>query len=246
MAELYSRPGSVGKWTSSPKTLEIIQGQTAEVILWGGGERADEPLELAYHGNAGMQIVEDRKATGTDGTWTVTGNVPSTGKKYTGPLKLVVKPRKASSTVIEFDKLWNGQPRLSEKPCQSNGKPTYENQCAIRLGIGLAAAGVNMNVYRGSVCGLAGHKIHARGAQQLANWLSETPQLGAPTKFKPGSGVVGAIDGLKGIVFCRDFYGEADNPTGDHIDSWNGSEIRAGSSGYFAPAKEVWFWQIKT
>lgn len=256
MAELYAKPGSVGKYTADPNTLEIKEGQTAEVILWGGGPSADEPLQLEVVGAAGMYFVEDVKAKlrpnerlfrltpGTDGEWTVRGVVPSTGRRYTGPLKLIVKPRKASSTVIQFDRLWSSQPGLQEKPCKHNGKPTYENQCAIRLGIGLAGAGVNMKVYRGNVCGIAGHAVHARGAQELANWLSLAPQLGRPTVFKPGDGALSAIHGLKGIVFCKDFYGA--NQTGDHIDSWNGIEMRAGSIEYFAPAKEVWFWQIKT
>ena len=47
--------------------------------------------------------------------------------------------------MLTFQKLWENHPSVSEEddnPCTTNGKINFSNQCAIRLGVGLAKCGV--------------------------------------------------------------------------------------------------------
>ncbi len=155
---------------------------------------------------------------------------------------------------LEFQKMWDNHPsnKGENQPCkQADGTPAFENQCAIRLGLALAGAGMNMRVGKLAKCWFKGHGIHVLRAEELSVWLSL--QLGAPTKFKPKKGenlestVLTAITGKKGIVFCRDFWAPSPGGAnvGDHIDLWDGTQMAHGYTNYFGPASQVWFWEVK-
>ncbi len=156
---------------------------------------------------------------------------------------------------VSFQKLWNSHPAVhgENHPCKnSNGAPTYQSQCAIKLSIALAAAGVNMRLFHGRKCHQHGHPVHALGAQQLAGWLAHTGVLGRPHKFKRGKNdnkfifgeaTLRGIQKKKGVVFFMNFWG--DHNQGDHIDVWDGQKMGHGQFNYFERSQQVWFWEIK-
>ena len=161
---------------------------------------------------------------------------------------------------IKFAKLWSSHPLNwsppEAHPCRSpdgTWHSSLDNQCAIKLSIALAGAGINMSVCRERKCWLKGHKNHVLVAQKLANWLAQPSRLSKPTKFiKKGieqavfqDNVVNSIKGMNGVVFCQDFWGT--NNQGDHIDVWKSSTMSNNQVyDYFGRSKEVWFWRITT
>lgn len=155
---------------------------------------------------------------------------------------------------IQFQNLWKAHPGTqgNELPCKlPDGTATYTNQCAVRLSIALAAAGVNMSHYHKARCHQKGHGVHALRAQELADWLAQPSQLGHPKKFKKhrmsedqfGGMMQFLVMGKKGIVFFKNFWGEHDE--GDHIDVWNFDHMGYGDNSDFGRSQEVWFWELK-
>ena len=147
---------------------------------------------------------------------------------------------------LEFQKLWDNHPSnqnpADNTPCRKkDGTSAFENQCAIRLSVALDGAGMNMKACTKAKCWY-GHGLHVLRAQELADWLALTQQLGNPNKFK-GSDSLTGINGKKGIVFCQDFWGPGN--TGDHIDLWDGTNMAHGSGSYCTSSTNVWFWEIK-
>lgn len=79
---------------------------------------------------------------------------------------------------------------------------------------------------------------HILAAQELADWLrTRTDLVGEVKTYKNVTS--GHFGGKKGIVFVRNGWG----PT-DHIDLWNGTEMKGGDPSYFSLGKEVWFWNL--
>jgi hypothetical protein len=95
-----------------------------------------------------------------------------------------------------FSLLWMAYP-VESRPCDG----PWENQCAIRLSIGLIGVGIDLSSYSDPVC----KHGHARGAESLANYLWRT-------MFRPQV-VVGSyefhrrFDGRTGLVFFKDITG---------------------------------------
>lgn len=173
----------------------------------------------------------------------------------------------------KFEDLWNGYPAdasaddgIDHWPClKLTGEPMYENQCAIRVSIALAAAGVNMKSCPKAKCdynkSYKDHAGHVIRAQELADWL-KNHLLGAPQTWTvdkhgkkpiPGTLAQVAVQGQTGIVFFKDFWAREGErtATGDHIDLWNettGKTINLGlenpDDNYFPRSKEVWFWRL--
>ena len=161
---------------------------------------------------------------------------------------------------IRFAELWKNHPLnwipSEAHPCRSpdgTWDKSLDNQCAIKMSIALAGAGVNMAGCSERKCWLKGHKGHVLVAQALADWLAKGSQLGVPSKLVKAKGieqtafqqtVIDTINGKKGVVFCRNFWGT--NNQGDHIDVWNES-VMGGSlvHDYFGRSDQVWFWEIK-
>ena len=110
----------------------------------------------------------------------------------------------------------------------------------IRMGIALVGAGANPRGFTGARCypGLKHSPKHILRAQELANWLvGQTGLVGAVTKSKDVSSADFA--NRTGIIFIRDGWG----PT-DHIDAWNGAQMKGGDPGWISLGKEVWFWSL--
>lgn len=135
---------------------------------------------------------------------------------------------------IGFDLLWRNHPGRDSKPCN------FANQCAVRMGVALGGAGVDLSSFKGARCWHKHIPKHILRAQELANWIAKNQStFGSVAKYE---GVTSANFFLmQGLVFFKDGWG----PT-DHIDLWNGFSLKAGHDDYFSLAKEVWFWELST
>jgi hypothetical protein len=153
---------------------------------------------------------------------------------------------------VPFEVLWANHPsRRTPKvlvPCQTaDGRKSYTNQCAIRIGVCLSNAGLSMASYRGTFCWHGHGRNHPLRAEEVACWLNETAPF-------VGEAVIARRDsrghqksfhdylGRKGIVLFRNFFGAGNQ--GDHIDLWDGAIMATGELDYFTRSQEVWFWEL--
>lgn len=139
----------------------------------------------------------------------------------------------APAKLVRFSDLWTNYP--NNDPCVNTktGRPAYDDQCAIRLGMALQKSGVNFKSFPGPVCefGAPGSGMALR-AQELANWLLKRPFAGCPPPqiLSPGKGFAQTLHGRTGIIFFEHYWlrsGEKLNAnrsapfgTGNHIDLW--------------------------
>lgn len=146
---------------------------------------------------------------------------------------------------VNFNDLWNAYP-ADNSPCQNSaGAPNFDNQCAIRMGLCLIGAGVNLSSCRAVRCWHGHGRLHILRAQELADWLTERQarrEFGAVEIRSRATYTV--YHGRNGIAFFRNFYGSGNQ--GDHIDLWEGSTgtLLTGARDYFSRSQEVWFWHI--
>lgn len=143
-----------------------------------------------------------------------------------------------------FKKLYDNHP-YPEHPCNPD---TFVNQCAIRMGVCFEKSGIDTTsfdaMYPNRRCypGFKHKPRHILAAQELANWMkSQTATFGTVTVHQ-GKGGVTYKDFMykKGIVFIKNGWG----PT-DHIDLWDGADMKGGSKQYFALGQQVWFWVLQ-
>ncbi len=160
---------------------------------------------------------------------------------------------------IEFKRLWRGHPinNSIQFPCRLpktqggrlKGLPAFANQCAIRMGVSLKAAGVTPEQLPGvGTCWYHPRsEMHFLVAEKLARGLdgASIPGLGRTEKIR-GEAVqdfYNAVFGRTGIIFFKDYWSRSvpagkdekgetvwikeRTPSGDHIDVWNG--YRSGS-----------------
>ncbi len=142
-----------------------------------------------------------------------------------------------------YYQLWKHHPGRNANPCD---KSEFPNQCAIRMSVALFLSNVNLSGFSGQRCWMShsdGFR-HILRAQELANWINKHPELFGHRKLftKKEYPKLHHIDfwKMKGIIFFEDGWG----PT-DHIDIWNGSELKGGDIDYFnVNYKSIWFWQL--
>ncbi|MGQ0674264.1 MAG: type VI secretion system amidase effector protein Tae4 [Hyphomicrobium sp.] len=182
--------------------------------------------------------------------------------------------------VIEFKDLWHGHPinESVQTPCIApndltnmegvlirKGFPVFANQCAIRVGVALRRAGVQPS----QISGCAHCSVHAREEMHFIN-ASALAQALLRSKIEgigPVEKISGAdaaefypkIFGRTGLIFVQDYWHRSTDPsgqpTGDHIDVWNGYRSSAkwlmewfswlGYYSNYAGAREIWFWPVK-
>jgi hypothetical protein len=169
-----------------------------------------------------------------------------------------------ADTRVKFQPIWDVYPDIRadgvHDPCvDKKGNKVYGNQCAIRLGEAFKLAGIIVpRTDSTAQCKLAGHPQHVLLAEQLGMWLLyQKVRFGAVEKkvgqkWDPTNGVSAASYAKrKGVIFFKDFWArdgenEAKNPTGDHIDLWDGTRqgSSSGNDSYFTRSKQVWFWEL--
>lgn len=166
--------------------------------------------------------------------------------------------------MIKFKDLWASHPlNLSERyPCRINGFPTYRNQCAIRMGVALKGAGVSYSQMPKGLAMCRAHpreEMHYLRAEELGKALNRAglPGIGKVEILKNPKTYYHDLFGRTGIMLIRNYWlrpGEK-NPSGDHIDVWNGSRSAsawlinwffwAGYYGGYDNASEIWFWEVR-
>src|SRR5690606_37670017 len=112
---------------------------------------------------------------------------------------VVRKPSDASTSLgrtrmLMFRTLWNVHPSNNgdDFHCTTKkGDIAFDNQCAIRMGVALAEAGMNTSSFRGARC-WHGHK-HILRVEELIKWLkTKKEDVGKARSFKPGSDALDA------------------------------------------------------
>lgn len=149
---------------------------------------------------------------------------------------------------IDFAALTASYP-TDHDPCSNAGSSNFPNQCAIRMGVCLGDAGLDLRAFRGARCWYRHNPGHILRAQELAGWLRDgacvsqfsngafdrARRLRAPITHN-------SYAGSHGIVFFQNFWGQGNQ--GDHIDLWDGTSLRTGALDYFSRSEEVWLWSM--
>jgi hypothetical protein len=181
---------------------------------------------------------------------------------------------------VSFQELWNNYP--SGDPYNN---PDYPDQCAIRMSVTFHRVGIEMKSFSQKLIKPAAGKesigriildgkATATRADELADWLKHQPFAGCP---KPenitGPDWESKVKGRTGIIAFKNYWARSmseTNPTGGHIDLWNGTRLTISSSegllgvigrgigissahfpgttiGYsdLSKATEILFWEIK-
>lgn len=181
--------------------------------------------------------------------------------------------------MVAFHDLWYGHPlnKSVQAPCiaprdgnyhgslAKRGFPTYGNQCAIRMGVSLKAAGAPQNQFLGRCLTCNAHppeEMHLIRAEEVANALASASIAGiGPREVIRGTTVqefYPELFGRTGIIYIKDYWHRSTDaqgrPTGDHVDVWNGYRSSAkwlmewfswlGYYSNYADAREIWFWPV--
>lgn len=170
--------------------------------------------------------------------------------------------------MIKFNELWENHATISgvDNPCIVDDNPAFSNQCAIRVGNALALCGFDTTSLPGAehCWHHAKSDGHILRAEQLAASLKRVRPAGfGAAQTIPVADYKKHISGKKGIIFFKDYWlrtsDPQNNPTGDHIDLWNGSRLTDWTSwlrisiglsleGYwsdFGKSKEILFWRAQ-
>lgn len=143
-----------------------------------------------------------------------------------------------SESAITFKKLWDHYPSNHPYVDSKGDTPKgFENQCAIKVSVALIGAGQALERYQGATVTVGGARLGIR-AEELAAWLRNNAPAVWRRQYMPitGSEWQNKIRDKTGIVFFQDYWlrpGEK-QPTGDHIDLWNGSRLTASGLEGFA------------
>lgn len=132
---------------------------------------------------------------------------------------------------VTWRQIWNAHPAPAF-PCD---RAAFSNQCSIRMSVALAGAGVDLSSFRGARCypGMGHGGRHILRAQELADWIARRSAVFG-TVGKRSNVTANDNAGQAGLVFIQNGWG----PT-DHIDVWDGSAMKGGSTDYFAHGQEV-------
>jgi len=154
-----------------------------------------------------------------------------------------------------FMNIWDNHPSVEnffdDFPCKNGGgENAFDNQCAIRVGVALEAAGVSTKAFKGVRCWHDHKPGHILRAEELANWLKSSSSPFKQMIQCDASEGFSKVKGKKGIIFFKDYYGP--NNQGDHIDLWNGDRLTryrtwiefALRNGSHYSKSTVWFWPV--
>lgn len=79
---------------------------------------------------------------------------------------------------------------------------------------------------------------HILAAQELAHWIKNNEKIFGKVSVYTKATSADFV-GKKGIVFIMNGWGAT-----DHIDIWDGSDMKGGASYYFGLGDQVWFWKL--
>jgi hypothetical protein len=143
---------------------------------------------------------------------------------------------------VTFAKLWDSYPSSYPYVDPKTGKPPpgYTNQCAIKVSVAIHGAGIEMKSFRDLSVPVRGLPA-ARMASHLASWLKLQPFCGLPSRPEKVTGAdwQDKIRGKTGIVYFANYWmrdtaeKSRNDPSGDHIDLWNGTRLTATGLSFF-------------
>jgi hypothetical protein len=88
-------------------------------------------------------------------------------------------------------------------------------------------------------------KLSSFSAQELAEWLCEQTELvGKVEKYDRDSIDWKNFKGKRGIMFIKQANGGRKQPV-DHIDLWDGAQLRKGDNAWIRGGQKVWFWELE-
>lgn len=145
---------------------------------------------------------------------------------------------------VKFAALWANYPDYKPYIDPKTGEPPqgYSNQCAIKVSVAFHKSGIEMKSFTAKTIGVSpkdfgrveiNGKATATLAVQLAAWLNKRPFCGLPQQPEniTGEDWGKKIKGRTGIIYFEDYWMRTNDnesqPTGDHIDLWNGSRLTA-------------------
>lgn len=134
-----------------------------------------------------------------------------------------------------FSSLWANYP--SHPPyvdAKGNIPKGFENQCAIKVSAALMDSDQSLTNFRGATVQV-GQRKYAIRAEELATWLRTQAPISLRSRYRliTGEDWQDKIKGRSGIIAFKDYWrreGEK-QPSGDHIDLWNGSRLTASGFG---------------
>ena len=141
---------------------------------------------------------------------------------------------------VTFAMLWNNY--VTGNPYDD---PAYDNQCAIRLSATLHRVGIEMKSFSQSLVKpgagkaslrriLLNGKATATRADEMASSLQLQPFCGLPAKPENVTGAdwEAKVRGRTGVIAFKNYWGRSAteiNPSGGHIDLWNGRRLTISS-----------------
>lgn len=161
-----------------------------------------------------------------------------------------------------FERLWNSYPGV-QFPCSVNGKPLYDNQCAIRMGVCFESAGISTKSWGVTKCPIPkskGHKGHTPRTHELASVLDARaiPGISRKEQYGEADEWIERIKNRIGVILFKNFYytgnsASRSRPDGHHIDLWNKDQITnwltsiwridINRGGKFNIG-QIWFWPL--
>jgi hypothetical protein len=168
--------------------------------------------------------------------------VPATGK-HTVKTNTTPDSRMCLQVqAITFQQLWDNY--VTGNPYDD---PAYDNQCAIRLSATLHKVGVEMKSFSQKLVKpspgtssigriLLNGKPAATRANEMAEWLRLRPFCGLPAQPEniTGKDWESKVRGRSGIIFFGGYWARSKkevDPTGGHIDLWNGDKMTGFGTG---------------
>ena len=161
---------------------------------------------------------------------------------------------------MKFNLLWDAHPMTHDQvsPCRdmSSGKPRFDNQCAIRMGVAfsicnfLVKNGISLYDYPGDRCWYHPQSDnHTLRVEELTNYLKKKlPKRSMTYKRASVDDPISFDDfGASGIIAILNFWGEGDYPQGDHIDlvNWDGYMTDGTHvDDYLSRAEKAYHWEI--
>jgi hypothetical protein len=148
---------------------------------------------------------------------------------------------------MTFDELWTVHPSNNNNPTpcwnESENEPRWDAQCAIRMGICLQDAGLDLSDYKACKCWFRECKesgyIHAMRAEELGSYL-KTKLFMPEIKYNVTHE---SYIGRQGIVLFNNFWGPGNSF--DHIDLWCRDSMTCGDNDYFSRSEQIWFWELE-
>lgn len=143
---------------------------------------------------------------------------------------------------MNFEELWEAY-EDGDPCCSEDGNPNFDSQCTIRLSAALKRCGFSFDGFHGAWCWHHPKSdCHILRVEELASFLKG--KFEATTMSKGMENIIEPADfaGKTGIIAFYNFWGAGNQ--GDHIDLFDGDQLRNGSLDYFERSEKVVLFEL--